>query len=74
MIGKIKEVFIPTDFKDDILATKIGYKILYANHIYEVIQEQTPDNAWIFKNDLVKLTFKNNKIINLQLYLGEDYE
>ena len=73
MIGKVVEVFIP-NLNDVMNSKKIGFKILFNDKFYEVIQDQNIENARIFKNDLVLVTFENDQIINLQLYGGEDYE
>ena len=75
-LGKVIEVFIPQEYKDnkliDIMDTKnIGFKVMSDNGIKEIIQEQNEFNSNIMKNDIVLITeqtISNKKFIDIELY------
>lgn len=75
-LGKVIEVFIPQEYKDnkliDIMDTKnIGFKVMSDNGIKEIIQEQNEFNSNIMKNDTVLITeqtISNKKFIDIELY------
>lgn len=77
-IGRVVEVFIPTEYENDIMnSKKIGFKVKLDNEIIEIIQEQNKDNCQIMKNDLVLITeqkIKGKNYINIYLIDGDDYE
>lgn len=70
-IGKVLEVFIPNEYKDELPdameKTKIGFKIALDNEVITIVQEQNKKNASIFKNDLV-LIKKEQEEIEICLY------
>lgn len=75
-LGKVIEVFIPQEYKDnkliDVMDTKnIGFKVITDNGIKEIIQEQNEFNSNIMKNDIVLITeqtISNKKFIDIELY------
>lgn len=75
-LGKVIEVFIPQENKDnkliDVMDTKnIGFKVMTDNGIKEIIQEQNEFNSNIMKNDTVLITeqtISNKKFIDIELY------
>ncbi len=75
-LGKVIEVFIPQEYKDnkliDVMDTKnIGFKVMTDNGIKEIIQEQNEFNSNIMKNDIVLITeqtISNKKFIDIELY------
>ena len=75
-LGKVIEVFIPQEYKDnkliDVMDTKnIGFKVMTDNGIKEIIQEQNEFNSNIMKNDTVLITeqtISNKKFIDIELY------
>ncbi|MBR3229517.1 MAG: hypothetical protein IKF91_01665 [Bacilli bacterium] len=77
-IGKVVEVFIPTEYENDIMnSKKIGFKVKLDNEIIEIIQKQNEDNCQIMKNDLVLITKEkigNKGYIDIHLIDGDDYE
>lgn len=81
-IGKVIEVFIPTEYKNDRLidvmdSTKIGFKVQLEDELIEIIEEQNEFNAEIMKNDLVMITKQNISgidFVDIELYDGDDYE
>ena len=77
-IGIVVEVFIPTEYENDIMNSKrIGFKVKLDNEIIEIIQEQNKDNCQIMKNDLVLITeqkIKGENYIDIYLIDGDDYE
>ena len=77
-IGRVVEVFIPTEYENDIMNSKrIGFKVKLDNEIIEIIQEQKEDNCQIMKNDSVLITeqkIEDKKNINIYLIDGDDYE
>ncbi len=74
-LGKVIEVFIPQEYKDnkliDVMDTKnIGFKVMTDNGIKEIIQEQNEFNSNIMKNDTVLITeqtISNKKFIDIEL-------
>ena len=74
MIGKVLEVFIPTENNIDIMnSDKIGFKIvLEDDEEIEIIEKQCIRNANIFKNDKVIISFDEEDNYVLELYRGED--
>lgn len=74
-LGKVIEVFIPQEYKDnkliDVMDTKnIGFKVITDNGIKEIIQEQNEFNSNIMKNDTVLITeqtISNKKFIDIEL-------
>lgn len=74
-LGKVIEVFIPQEYKDnkliDVMDTKnIGFKVITDNGIKEIIQEQNEFNSNIMKNDIVLITeqtISNKKFIDIEL-------
>ena len=81
-IGKVIEVFIPTEYKNDrkidvMDSTKIGFKVQLEDELIELIEEQNEFNANIMKNDLVMITKQNisgTDFVDIELYNGDDYE
>ena len=75
-LGKVIEVFIPQEYKDnkliDVMDTKnIGFKVMTEDGIKEIIQEQNEINSNIMKNDTVLITeqtISNKKFIDIELY------
>lgn len=74
-LGKVIEVFIPQEYKDnkliDVMDIKnIGFKVMTDNGIKEIIQEQNEFNSNIMKNDTVLITeqtISNKKFIDIEL-------
>ena len=61
LIGKVIEVFIPEEYKNNILinemdSNKIGFKVEIDENIIEIIEEQDEVNTDIYKDDLVVIT------------------
>ena len=77
-IGRVVEVFIPTEYENDIMnSKKIGFKVKLDNETIEIVQEQNEDNCQIMKNDLVLIIeqkIKDKRYINIHLIDGDDYE
>ena len=75
-LGKVIEVFIPQEYKNnkliDVMDIKnIGFKVMTDNGIKEIIQEQNEFNSNIMKNDTVlttEQTISNKKFIDIELY------
>lgn len=75
-LGKVIEVFIPQEYKDnkliDIMDVKnIGFRVKTEDGIKEIIQEQNEFNSNIMKNDTVLITeqtISNKKFIDIELY------
>lgn len=78
--GKVIEVFIPKEYKDDNLLdvmdrTNIGFKVETSEGIKEIITEQNELNAKILKNDLVAIleqTISGKDFVDIELYEGDD--
>ena len=76
LIGKVKEVFIPKEYKNNILidkmdSNKIGFKVEIDENIIEIIEEQDYNNSSIYKDDLVvitKQTINNIEFIDIEKY------
>ena len=71
LIGKVLKVFIPSSDVDKMIAFQVETK----EGIYEVIEEQTEENANIYKGDTVLLTFQNvdgKEFIDIDLYEAGD--
>ena len=81
LIGKVIEVFIPKEYKNNILidemdSNKIGFKVEIDENIIEIIEEQDYNNSSIYKDDLVvitKQTINDIDFIDIETY-GEWYE
>ena len=79
-LGKVIEVFIPNEYKNNKLidvmdAKNIGFKVMTDNGIKEIIQKQNKFNANIMKNDTVLITeqtISNNKFVDIELYEVSD--
>ena len=79
-LGKVIEVFIPKEYKNNKLidvmdAKNIGFKVMTDNGIKEIIQKQNEFNSNIMKNDTVLITeqtISNNKFIDIELYEVSD--
>lgn len=75
-LGKVIEVFIPQEYKNneliDVMDTKnIGFKVKTEDGIKEIIQEQNEFNSNIMKNDTVLITeqtISNKKFVDIELY------
>ena len=75
-LGKVIEVFIPQEYKDnkliDVMDVKnIGFRVMTKDGIKEIIQEQNEFNSNIMKNDTVLITeqtISNKKFIDIELY------
>ena len=75
-LGKVIEVFIPQEYKNnkliDVMDVKnIGFKVMTEDGIKEIIQEQNEFNSNIMKNDTVLITeqtISNKKFIDIELY------
>ena len=78
-IGKVIEVFIPKEFKNnqelDVMdCTKIGFKIKVDNQIIEIIKEQDEFNCQIMKNDAVRITIQDisgHHFVDIERYNGD---
>lgn len=78
--GKVIEVFIPKEYKDDNLLdvmdrTNIGFKVETSEGIKEIITEQNELNAKILKNDLVAIleqTISGKDFVDIELYEGDE--
>ena len=74
-LGKVIEVFIPQEYKNnkliDVMDVKnIGFKVMTEDGIKEIIQEQNEFNSNIMKNDTVLITeqtISNKKFIDIEL-------
>lgn len=67
LIGKVIKVFIPSDDVEQ----KISFQVSTEEGVYEIKSEQTEDNANIYKDDTVMLTFRNidgKEFIDIDLY------
>ena len=81
-IGKVIEVFIPKEYKNNRLidvmdSTKIGFKVMLEDELIEIIEEQDEINTNIYKNDLVvitKQTISGKDFTDIELYDGGYYE
>lgn len=79
-IGKVIDVFIPEQYKSGNLLdvmdrTNIGFKVMTANDIREIIVEGNEFNAKIMKNDLVTIieqTISGKDFVDIELYEGEE--
>ena len=79
IIGKVIEVFIPQQYRNDILLdvmdrTNIGFKVMTNNGIREIIVESNEFNAKIMKNDIVIIieqTISGKNFIDIEQYEGE---
>ena len=79
LIGKIIEVYIPEQYKNNILLdvmdrTNLGFKIMTENGIRDVIVESNELNARIMKNDLVTIIeqkISGKDFIDIELYKGD---
>ncbi len=79
-IGKVIEVFVPKQYKNDSLLnvmdrTEIGFKVVTDNGIKEIIQEQNEFNAKIMKNDLVTIieqTISDRDFVDIEPYEGDE--
>lgn len=80
-LGKVIEVFIPKEYKNntliDVMDVKnIGFKVMTKEGIIEIIQEQNEFNSNIMKEDTVLITkqiISNKSFIDIELYEG-NYE
>ncbi len=78
--GKVIEVFIPKEYKDDNLLdvmdrTNIGFKVETSEGIKEIITEQNELNVIIMKNDLVTIleqTISGKDFVDIELYEGDE--
>ena len=78
-IGKVIEVFIPRQYKNDVLLdvmdrTNIGFKVMTNNGIREIIVESNEFNAKIMKNDIVIIieqTISGKNFIDIEQYEGD---
>lgn len=81
IIGKVKEVFLPKQYKhgnllDVMDRTSIGFKIKTKNGIKKYILKSNEVNAKIFKDDMVlirKQTVYGKRFIDIELYEGDLY-
>ena len=67
LIGKVVRVFIPGENVD----RKVTFQVETAEGIYEIKEEQTEENAKIYKDDTVLLTFQNisgKEFMDISLY------
>lgn len=79
-IGRVIEVFIPDQYKNDDLLdvmdrTNIGFKVVTNNSMRDIIVEQNELNAKIMKNDLVTIieqTISGKDFIDIELYEGDE--
>lgn len=79
-IGRVIEVFIPEQYKNDDLLdvmdrTNIGFKVVTNNSMRDIIVEQNELNAKIMKNDLVTIieqTISGKDFIDIELYEGDE--
>ena len=79
LIGKIIEVYIPEQYKNDNLLdvmdrTNLGFKIMTENGIKDVIVESNELNAKIMKNDLVTIIeqkISGKDFVDIELYEGD---
>lgn len=73
MIGIVKEVFIPKEYKygielDVMYSNKIGFIVLVDNIEIEIIQEQNLDNCKIHREDKVIINKIGNNNYDIELY------
>lgn len=79
LIGKIIEVYIPEQYKNNNLLdvmdrTNLGFKIMTENGIRDVIVESNELNARIMKNDLVTIIeqkISGKDFVDIELYEGD---
>ena len=67
LVGKVIKVFIPNDDVEQ----KISFQVSTEEGVYEIKSEQTEDNANIYKDDIVMLTFRNisgKEFIDIELF------
>ena len=78
-IGKVIEVFIPQQYRNDVLLdvmdrTNIGFKVITNNGIRKIIVESNEFNAKIMKNDIVIIieqTIFGKNFIDIEQYEGD---
>ena len=81
-IGKVIEIYIPKQYKDNALLdvmdrNNITFKIMTNDGLKEVTIKQNEESASIMKNDLVEIieqTISGKNFIDIRLYGGEDNE
>ena len=79
IIGKIIEIYIPEQYKNDDLLdvmdrTNIAFKVMTNSGLKEVTVEQNEENSTIMKNDLVEIIEQNisgKNFVDIRLYGGE---
>ena len=67
LVGKVIKIFIPNDDVEQ----KISFQVSTEEGVYEIKSEQTEDNANIYKDDIVMLTFRNiseKEFIDIELF------
>ena len=82
ILGRVKEVFIPKEYKNNMLidvmdSKNIGFKIVTEEEEIEITFEQDEFNAKIKKDDLVIITKQNvsgKDFVDIELYEGEEDE
>lgn len=75
MLGKILDVYLPNEYKDNKLLdimdrTKIGFKIKTNDEVLEIILDNNDNNSKIMKDDFViirKQIISNKEFIDLIL-------
>ena len=77
-IGKVIEVFIPTEYDglivDKMYSTKIGFKVQVENEVFTILEDQNDINTDILREDKVIITIDNNKCVNIKRYMENNYE
>lgn len=81
-IGKVIEVFIPEQYKNNILLdimdrTNIGFKVMTDKGIEVIELEQNEINSRIMKDDevmLIEQTISGVNFIDIELLNGDGYE
>lgn len=81
-IGKVIEVYIPKQYKNNNLLdvmdrTLIGFKVMTEEGLKVVETEQNEENAAIMKKDIVEIieqTISNVDFIDIRLYGGDSHE
>ena len=73
MIGIVKKVFVPKEYKngielDAIYSNKIGFVVLVENEEIEIIQIQNEFNCNIYRDDKVSVTKLDNGEYDIVLY------
>ena len=76
--GIVEEIYIPVKDNEDVMdSNKIGFKVRTAKEVIAIEEEQTEDNAKIFRDDEVIITKQTNsgiEFIDIEKSEGDDNE